>query len=592
MNFKQTIIDVLAQHLEGEAQNNPQLKDHLPSIIEQLPSLLEKPPKNVHADWAFPCFILAKHYRDAPVNIAKALAEEIDNQEFPGTITAAGPYLNFLLKLEKKAEEILTKIWDLKADYGKPLSTEDPRSIVIEFPSPNTNKPLHLGHLRNMLLGQLITKLHQFVGNEAHPVNLCNDRGIHICKSMLAYQKFGEEKTPESENVKSDHFVGKYYVKYAQAEEKTPEIQEEAYDMLRKWEANDPEVRALWEKMNQWALDGFQETFDLFGIQHKTTYFESEMYKHGKEIVAKGVEKGVFFEGEEGEIRVRFEDYKTLGLPETKVVLRSDKTALYITQDLYLAYKKMEDFDYDQSLYVIGNEQDMQMRTLFTILDLLGFKGTNIHISHGMIDLPSGKMKSREGKVVDVDVLFEEVKELASKEIQEKHPGLAADEIDSRSFQIAMAAIRFFVLKFDYKANFTFLPEESIEFQGETGPYIQYTYVRTQSIFEKAGFNPKEFTLEKNIDWNLYKTHEEEDLIDLLFQFPEIIRDCVESYRLHHLPKYLFDLAQSYNKFYANCQVIQENKDLEHARLFLIACFAQVIKNGLNLLDIETPAQM
>ena len=572
--------------------------------FEKIFSLIEIPPKNVDADFAFPCFILSKIKKKNPQLIASEIAKNLTEAKvFNGNITASGSYINFKYAISTKAKIILSNIAeDAQAFAKQSFKNLKQERIVIEYPSPNTNKPLHLGHVRNMLIGQFLTKLNKFAGNQTFVVNLYNDRGVHICKSMYAYQKWGNNSTPESEDLKSDHFVGKYYVKYDIELQKSKEtkdtavnMEEAVQEMLRKWEANDTEIRELWKKMNNWAFQGYNQTFKEYGIQFDKIYYESEIYDKGKEIVLAGIEKGIFTKCETGETRIFFKDFAKKGLPESKVLLRSDQTTLYITQDLYLAYLKQIDFNYDRSLYVIGNEQNMQMRTVFEILEslkqhnILGFKGNNVHISYGMIYLPSGKMKSREGKVVDADDIIADMIDLARQKIKERYSDLSQDEIENRTRKIGHAALRFFILKYDMTADFTFDPEKSIEFEGETGPYIQYTYARTASIFRKAEKNLNDkFSLE-HPNWGIFKEPSEEKLISKLAEFPQVIFEAVDKYKIHYIPKYLLELAQSYNEFYRDCPVLNtDNEQLKEHRLYLIKCFADIIKIGLNLMNIET----
>lgn len=568
--------------------------------------LIEVPPKNVDADFAFPCFSLAKIKKKKPQLIATEMTEEINKtKKFNGEVIAAGPYINFKYAPSFKAEKILTQISENPEKFTKSaFEKSKPERIVLEYPSPNTNKPLHLGHVRNMLLGQFLTKLNKHAGNHTFVTNLYNDRGTHICKSMYAYQNWGNNTTPEDEGMKSDHFVGKYYVKYDEEFQKSKEknkngngidFEEEIQEMLRKWETNDKDTRALWKKMNGWAFQGYEQTFNEYGIKFDKIYYESDIYDKGKEIVLTGLEKGIFEKGETGEVRMFFKDFAKKGLPESKVLLRSDQTTLYITQDLYLAYCKQQDFKYDRSLYVIGNEQNMQMRTVFEILDLLkendimGFKGTNVHISYGMIYLPTGKMKSREGKVVDADDIIADMIDLARQKILERYKDISKEEVEERARKIGHAALRFFILRYDMTADFTFDPDKSIEFEGETGPYIQYTYARSASIFRKAGKNlDDEFKLKKP-NWDLFDEPSEQKLISKLSEAPQVIFEAVDKYKVHYVPKYLLELAQAYNEFYRDCPVINEdNKELEEHRLFLIKCFADILKAGLALMSIET----
>jgi len=507
MDYKIRLAEVLSEILD---------KSSIP--IQFLTQIIKKANKNIDADFAINCFALKKYLKQDGLEIAKEIHNSfssnfINKNPFIQIVLIDGPYLN--IKFDKKiiAKEVMMQIFKNVNSYASSnfKKREKAERVVIEYPAPNTNKPLHLGHIRNMLLGQTLSKINQCAKNEVFQVNLLNDRGIHICKSMWAYDKYGENKTPESENVKSDHFVGKYYIKYAQEEsrvkkyiqkkinlleyeiKKSPEdqnidiIQElrqninrskygilhkELKDMLIAWEEKDKKVRNLWRKMNDWAENGFNQTFETFKIQHDKTYFESKFYDKGKKIVENGIKKGIFEKLDDGAVIINFDKKK---LPKRKVLIRKDGTSLYITQDLHLAHQKMEDFNYDKSIYVIGNEQDMQLRVLFEILKKLGMKAENIHYSYGMINLTSGKMKSREGIIVDADDIVEELESLALNEVKKRYSNLSKNEMEKRAIVIALASLRFFIIKYDYSRDFVFDPKKSLEFEGETGPYILYS---------------------------------------------------------------------------------------------------------------------
>ncbi|MHA1612423.1 MAG: arginine--tRNA ligase, partial [Promethearchaeota archaeon] len=512
--------------------------------------------------------------------------------------------------------------------------------IVIEYPSPNTNKPLHFGHVRNMLLGQALVKMHQKIGNQVFETNLLNDRGIHICKSMIAYQKFGKDKTPQKANRKSDHFVGDYYVKFAQEEAKlkkglepkfkllevekkkpkkdqnlelitktqseidnTPygQLHQELQQMLLDWELKVPQTRKLWRKMNDWAEKGFQETYNLFNIHHQKTYYESQIYNKGKDIVLNGVKSGIFEELDDGAIVAQFQKK---GLPKQKVLLRKDGTSLYITQDLNLAFQKYHDFPYDESIYVVGNEQNMQLKILYEMLSNLGMKANNIHYSYGMISLTTGKMKSREGKIVDADDVVQELQNLAYVEINERYPELEEDKKKDRAFKIGMAALRFFILKYEFSRDFVFDPKQSISFEGETGPYVLYSYARICSIFRKAQSEDKDVpfypdTLEINsqffnqdIKYSSMQNDEEFALISILSKYPEKIRSASVYRKPHELIRYLFELAQQFTKFYHSCPVLSESPEIRDYRLSICEATRLVLKDGLNLFEIHELTEM
>ncbi|MFX1445043.1 MAG: arginine--tRNA ligase [Promethearchaeota archaeon] len=548
--------------------------------IDELESLIEIPPQNINYSYAFPVYKLAKFEKKAPNLIAKDLKENLDLPKYLDEIEVQGPYLNFRVS----AFTVLNNIFEMNQDYGKIREMVEKNKfnslkIVIEYPAPNTNKPLHLGHVRNMLLGNTLSQILKYKGHKVYEVNLNNDRGIHICKSMLAYKKWGNNEEPNER--KSDHFVGDYYIKYSQKEEQDAKIIDEAMDLLKLWEEGDPDTRALWKKMNSWAIQGFEETYKKFGISFDKEYFESDFYLKGKKKIIEGLKKGIFEKRGDGAVIARLNN-----LPD-KVLLRSDGTSIYITQDIYLAYLKKKDFDYDESIYVVGNEQDLYFKQLFAVLDMVGFKEQKYHLSYGMISLPEGKMKSREGTVVDADDIIEQMNHLAYEEVHKRYPNLSDREKLHRAEIIGMSALRFFILKFSPKSDFVFNPKESISFEGETGPYIQYCYARIESIINKSQEN-----IDLNINFKLLNHEKELILIKQLNYLPEIIDMAVKTYGIHLIPQYLLSLCQDFNSFYGTCQVISEYKDLEKARLLLIKCVQIVIKIGLNLLGIETLEEM
>jgi len=550
--------------------------------VEELESLIELPPAEIPLNYSFPCYRLAKFEGKSPNLIAEELKAKLQLPPYLERVESSDAYLNFKIK----HKIILENIFELEDKYGKAFIIIEkdklkPLNIVIEFPSPNTNKPLHLGHVRNLLLGSTLSNIYKYIGHNVFQVNLNNDRGIHICKSMLAYKKWGNKEEPTK---KTDHYVGDFYVKYSSEENNDEGLIEEAKRLLSLWEQEDPDTRSLWSKMNKWAFDGFNETYQKFNISFNKEYFESNLYKEGKGIILENVDKGILDKTEDGAIIAHLN--KEYNVPD-KILLRSDGTSIYITQDIYLAQVKKNDFDYNRSIYIVGNEQDNYFRQLFAVLDMIGFKEDKFHFSYGMISLPEGKMKSREGTTVDADDLVEEMSELAYEEVSKRYPDLSEDEKVLRARIIGMAALRFFILKIAPKSNFIFNPKESLSFEGETGPYIQYVYARIQSIIEKSGKK-----IEKEIQYSILKHEKELDLIKQLNYFPEIIEQTVKTYGLHLIPQYLLTLCQSFNSFYGACIVISDDKELEKARLLLIRCVQIVIKTGLNLLGIETLNEM
>ena len=541
--------------------------------------LIESPKDYANGDFAFPSFALARELKKAPQQIAIDIKEAIGNApEGFQEIKVVGPYLNFYVDRKSLAKNLIEEIKIKKDDFGKAESNK--KTLVIEFPSPNTNKPLHLGHLRNMSIGESVSRISEANGFDVKRVSLNNDRGTHICKSMLAYQKFGEGKIPEEVEKKGDHFVGDFYVKFAEEVKKNPELEKEAQSMLAKWEDGDEEVRTLWEKMNSWALGGFKETFKTFGIKMDKEYFESQIYKEGKDIILNGLEKGIFEKREDGAIIINLEDEK-LG---EKVLLRSDGTSIYITQDIYLAKIKFDDFNPDESVYVTGNEQDYHFKVLFSVLEKLGLadKEKLKHLSYGMVNLPTGRMKSREGTVVDADDLIEELKNLVKKNLKERYD-LSDEELESRSLKIGLAALKYFLLKVDVRRDMTFSAEESISFEGDTGPYLQYSYARASSILRKSE-GIKDFAMPEEFE------EKELELTLKLNEFKQVVFDAYRQSNPALIANYAYKTSQIFNEFYHSCKVI--GSEQEAFRLNLIDSFRQVLKNALALLGIEVMEEM
>jgi arginyl-tRNA synthetase len=478
------------------------------------------------------------------------------------------------------------------------------KKVMVEYSSPNTNKPLHLGHVRNNLLGFSVAKILEAAGFEVVKANLVNDRGIHICKSMIAWQKFGNGETPESTGMKGDHLVGKYYVIFdkeykkqidqlkaeGQSEEeakKNAPLMKGAQEMLQKWEAGDAEVISLWKTMNSWVYAGFAVTYKQLGVEFDKYYYESNTYLLGKDIVEEGLEKGVFFQKEDGSVWV---DLTADGLDQ-KLVRRSDGTSVYMTQDLGTAQLKYNDFHMDESIYVVGNEQDYHFKVLFLILEKLGkswAKGL-YHLSYGMVDLPSGKMKSREGTVVDADDLIDEMEQTAKEQTEAlgKTEGLSETDKTELFHTIGMGALKYFLLKVDPKKRLLFDPNESVDFQGHTGPFIQYTHARIRSVLSRveasANADEKVSTL----------FPEERDLILLLNQFPDTIEQAAKGHNPAAIANYVYEIAKAFNKFYHERSILQaEDEQTKRFRLQLSAASANVIKKGMGLLGIAVPERM
>ncbi len=548
------------------------LKKILPLKEIEILNLLENPPNSSLGDISLPCFQLSKLLKKDPKLIALELKEKLKPNKLIKEIKVIGPYLNFFFNNETITTQILTKILKEKEKYGFKKSNK--KKVVIEFPSPNTNKPLHLGHLRNMALGESISRIIESQGYKVIRVNLNNDRGIHICKSMLAYKKWGNNKQP---NKKSDHFVGDFYVLFAQKSKLNQELEQEALELLRKWEKGDKSTISLWKKMNSWALKGFNETYKRFGLKFNKTYFESKIYKKGKDLVLNAFKQGKFQKDEKGAIII---DLGDLG---KKILLREDGTSIYITQDLYLAKLKHNDFKADSYIIVSASEQDHHFKVLFKILELLNFKFAKSchHLSYGLVLLPEGRMKSREGTVVDADDLIDELTNMAKEELKKRQNNNL-----NLAEKIALSSLKCHLLKFSTTTNITFNPQESISFQGETGPYLQYSLVRANKILNKSKIKPK-------LNTSLLKGQEILDLIKLLGEFPLILEKSTKMYTTHYLTEYLFKIASLFNLFYEKYPVISaESKELQASRLALVQAYGITIKSGLSLLGIEEVKEM
>ena len=489
-------------------------------------------------------------------------------------------------------------------NFGCVENSDDSPIHLVEFSSPNTNKPLHLGHIRNILLGASVSKILQAAGKKVKQVQIINDRGIHICKSMVAWLEYGNGETPESTLMKGDHFVGKYYVifdKYYKAEqaelvesgmskedaEKQAPLFKKAQELLRQWEAKDAEVIALWEKMNNWVYEGFASTYDRMGVNFDKNYYESDTYLLGKAIIQEGLDKGTFFKKDDGSVWI---DLTEDGLDE-KILLRSDGTAVYMTQDIGTAIQRQQDFDFSHMAYTVGNEQDYHFKVLFLILDKLGYDWAKncYHLSYGMVDLPSGKMKSREGTVVDADDLMQEMVDSAKAIAQDlgKLDGMGDSESELLYENIGMGALKYFMLKVDPKKRMLFDPKESIDFNGNTGPFIQYTHARIQTMVKKY---------KKEVDYaleGLDLTEKERTLIKQINDFPTIIQEAANSYSPALIANYVYDLVKEFNGFYQNVPIlIGEDKNQVAFRIALCQMVAQVSKTGMKLLGINVPDRM
>ncbi len=504
--------------------------------------------------------------------------------------------------------------------FGLRKATPDSPLVMIEYSSPNTNKPLHLGHVRNNLLGGALSNVMAANGYKVVKTNIVNDRGIHICKSMLAWLKWGNGATPESTGKKGDHLIGDYYVEFdkhfraevksllpanfaeldekaqeeakAKAEKESP-LMQEAHAMLVKWEAGDPEVRALWERMNSWVYAGFDETYKRLGVSFDKIYYESQTYLEGKKTVMEGLEKGLFFRKEDGSV---WADLAENGLDQ-KLLLRSDGTSVYMTQDIGTAQLRFKDYPIDRMIYVVGNEQNYHFQVLSILLDRLGFKWGKdlVHFSYGMVELPEGKMKSREGTVVDADDLMDEMIETARATSAElgKLDGLTKEEQDEIMRIVGMGALKYFILKVDARKNMTFNPKESIDFNGNTGPFIQYTYARIRSIMRKAAEEGIKLEGKLYADDNSQISEKEIGLIQMLNGFRDVVSQAADDYNPSVIANYCYDLAKEFNQFYHDFSIMKEpNRDLKMFRLVLAQNVGKIIKLGTGLLGIEVPERM
>jgi len=548
--------------------------------------VVETPPKPEMGDIAFPMFPFAKTLRKGPPVIAAEVARRAAAGAAAagvGTASAAGPYVNVRLDPSAVIGGILSEITQQGGEYGRSRSLGGSR-VMLEFSCPNTNKPLHLGHLRNDAIGESLSRILGGAGAVVQKVNLINDRGVHICKSMLAYQMFGGSSTPEAEGIKGDHFVGDYYVKYAQYAKDHPEAEEQVRVLLRKWEEGDAEVVALWRRMNGWVVSGIEESYKRTGISFDKVYFESDVYKLGRSEILAGVEKGTFQKDPDGSVWVDLTDRGG----DREVLLRSDGTSLYITQDIGVAIQRSKDWPFDRLIYVVGSEQRHHFQVLFMVLEILGYRwaGSLHHLAYGMVNLPEGKMKSREGTVVDADDLLDELEKLAGEEIRAKEREEEVGDISRTSRDIALGALNYWLLQVSAVKDMTFDPKESISFTGNTGPYLQYTGARISSMLRKFEERKESFragkfsvaSLSLPVEWEIAKS---------LASFPEIVTAAARELNPSVLTSYLFDLCKSYSGYYQDHPVLRnEDQDLVVSRITLVRGMQQVLRNGLALLGI------
>ena len=554
--------------------------------ITLAPLAIQVPPKPELGDVAFPLFAYAKQFKMAPAKIAQTIKERIENlSDRPsGEMLLAGPYLNVRLDFSAIIKGLKSKVDSEKENYGN-SNLYNNKKVMIEFSCPNTNKPLHLGHMRNDSLGESVSAILKANGADVKKVNLINNRGVHICKSMLAYKKFGNGETPESSNIKGDHLVGKYYVRFAQWEKEDPTAVDQAKEMLVKWEEGDEETIALWEKMNGWTLDGLAESYEKTGVSFDKYYYESNTYKLGKDKVLKGLEDGVFYKAEDGSVWIDLDDIKL----DKKVLLRKDGTSLYMTQDIGTAIARHEDWPFDSLIYVVASEQQYHFKVLFHILDKLGYSWAKDlhHLSYGMVNLPNGKMKSREGTVVDADDLFDNLAELAKKEIQEKERENLVDGLDKTANAIALGALNYYLLQVDPTKDMTFDPEKSISFNGNTGPYLQYMGARISSMLRKFD-EVKDDYKDIEFDASLLNLEEERELVKLIANFPEVVKKAGENFNPSLICSHLYDISKMFSKWYHDNKILMaDDKSIVVARITLSEMVLQVIKNSFNLVGIS-----
>ena len=576
---------------------------------------MQKTKKEFEGHLTLVVFPFLKMSRKGPEQTAQEIGEYLKANE---PAVAAFNVIKGFLNLTIASATWIELLNEIQADeqYGLVKATETSPLVMIEYSSPNTNKPLHLGHVRNNLLGNALANIVAANGNKVVKTNIVNDRGIHICKSMLAWKKYGNGETPETSGKKGDHLVGDYYVSFdkhykaelaelmagftaqgmsddeakAKAEAASP-LMQEAREMLVKWEANDPEVRGLWEMMNNWVYAGFDETYKKMGVSFDKIYYESNTYLEGKEKVMEGLEKGFFFKKEDGSV---WADLTAEGL-DHKLLLRGDGTSVYMTQDIGTAKLRFADYPIDKMIYVVGNEQNYHFQVLSILLDKLGFEWGKslVHFSYGMVELPEGKMKSREGTVVDADDLMEEMISTAKETSQElgKLDGLTQEEADDIARIVGLGALKYFILKVDARKNMTFNPKESIDFNGNTGPFIQYTYARIQSVLRKAAESG--IVIPEQIPAGIELSEKEEGLIQMVADFAAVVKQAGEDYSPSIIANYTYDLVKEYNQFYHDFSILrEENEAVKVFRIALSANVAKVVRLGMNLLGIEVPSRM
>ncbi len=584
------------------------LKQEIEKCLAELYSATEqsiqfqKTRKDFEGDITLVVFPLLRASKKGPEQTAEQIGEYLKEKVIEvADFNVVKGFLNLEITQEYWCNQFVTTYNTY--DYGLVSSVENAPTYLVEYSSPNTNKPLHLGHIRNNLLGYSVAEIIKASGKNVQKVQVINNRGIHICKSMVAWQDFGNGETPESSGLKGDHLVGKYYIEFDKnhkkeiadlvankmelkdAEKQAP-IFKKAQEMLRSWEAKEPTVIALWKKMNEWVYSGFESTYKRLGVDFDKNYYESDTYLLGKKVVEIGLEKGVFYKEEDGSVWI---DLSAEGL-DKKIILRSDGTAVYMTQDIGTAIQRHEDFAFSNMAYTVGNEQDYHFKVLFLILDKLGYDWAKscYHLSYGMVDLPSGKMKSREGTVVDADELMDGMVSTAKGIAKDlgKLDGMTEQEANELYEIVGMGALKYFMLKVDPRKRMLFDPKESIDFNGNTGPFIQYTYARIQSLKRKHN---AEVVMPSAVNI----TAKEQEIIKLLTEFPAVIQEAAANYSPALVANYVYDLVKEYNTYYQNTAILTaESEELINFRLGLSVKVGEVIKTSMSLLGVNVPDRM
>ncbi len=564
-----------------------------------------KTKREFQGHYTIAVFPFLKHTRKSPEATATELGDYLKaNEAAVESYNVIKGFLNITVSSQCWSQ-LLGQI-DSDPAYGIKTPAPDADTVMVEFSSPNTNKPLHLGHVRNNLLGIALSNIIKANGHNVIKTNIVNDRGIHICKSMLAWLKYGNGETPESSHKKGDHLIGDYYVEFdkhykaevaglmqkgmskEEAEANAP-LMKEAHQMLVKWEAGDKEVRDLWHKMNEWVYAGFDETYKALGVTFDKIYYESDTYLVGKAEVLKGLEQGIFYRKDDGSV---WADLTDAGL-DNKLLLRADGTSVYMTQDIGTAKMRFNDFKIDKMVYVVGNEQNYHFQVLSILLDRLGFRWGKdlVHFSYGMVELPEGKMKSREGTVVDADDLVEKMIATAKEASSDRLEGCSREEADEIARIVGLGALKYFILKVDATKNMTFNPKESIDFNGNTGPFIQYTYARIRSVLRKAAGQGIDIT--RPLDHGVTLSAKEEGLVQMLSEFAGVVMQAGTDYSPSTVANYIYDLVKEYNQFYHDFSILrEENEALRTFRLVLSANVCKIIKLGMGLLGIEVPERM